>query len=82
MKILILPLIILLAGCGTTASNKTPGKTSFFMVSKGNASSLYQMIAGGVDYCKVTQHNLQGVQFTGEIKYDGETCAVEVTAGE
>lgn len=65
-----------------TASTDNPEKTSFFMVSKGKASSLYQWVAGDIDYCKVTQHNLKGVQFTGEIQYDGDTCTVEVAAGE
>lgn len=75
-------LFLLLSGCGVTAGASSPEKTSYFMVSKGNASLLYKAIVGGIDYCKVTQHNWGGVSFTGEIQYDGEVCTVEVAAGD
>jgi len=70
---------ILLAGltaCGTTGSD------SFFMVSKGEASGMARLFGAGVDFCKVTQSNLQGVTFTGDIQYDGETCTINVTASD
>ena len=73
---------ILLAGltaCGTTSEQN---QTSYFMVSKGKASGMARMFGAGVDFCKVTQSNLQGVNFVGEISYDGENCTINVTADQ
>ena len=70
---------VLLTGCGTTGQNPEAG---YFMVSKGNASGVVRLFGGGVDYCKVTQSNLDGVTFTGQIVYDGKTCTVEATASD
>lgn len=82
--LLVLLLVCVMGGlsaCGTTASTDRPEKTSFFMVSQGKASSLYRWVAGEVDYCKVTQHNLAALEFTGEIEYTADGCTVTVTAG-
>lgn len=80
MKWLAIIISALLVGCGTTASTEFPERTSYIMVSKGEASLVYKALVGGVDYCKATQHNLEGVEFVGSIEYDGETCTVLLEA--
>lgn len=77
MRLLTLTLLAFLIGCGTVQPDN---RTSYFMVSKGNASGVVKLFGGGVDFCKVTQSNLEGVNFVGEIKYDGENCTIEVAA--
>jgi len=80
MKLLSVLLIVLLTGCGVTASRDFPERTGYVMVSKGEASFIYRAFVGGVDYCKATQHNLSGVAFVGSITYEGDTCTVQVEA--
>jgi uncharacterized protein YceK len=80
MKILVVSLMLLVTGCGITASRENPDKTGYVMVSKGEASVLYKAFVGGVDYCKATQHNLGGVTFVGSIVYEGDKCTVNVEA--
>lgn len=80
MKWLIAAALVALTGCGVTASRDFPERTGYVMVSKGEASFIYRAFVGGVDYCKATQHNLEGVDFVGEIEYDGEKCRVIVQA--
>jgi uncharacterized lipoprotein YehR (DUF1307 family) len=76
-----LPLIaVLLTGCGISSTRDFPERTGYMMVSKGQASLLYRAFVGGVDYCKATQHNLEGVEFVGSITYDGDKCTVQVEA--
>ena len=79
-KICTITLAMLLTACGTVGSFENPEETGYVMVSKGNASLLYSIFAGKVDYCKATQHNLKGVEFVGEIEYDGDNCRVIVQA--
>lgn len=82
MAILRLAVILaLLTGCSTNAAFRSPEKAGYFMISTGEASLVYKALVGGVEYCKASQHNLQGVEFTGDIEFDGETCKVTVTAG-
>lgn len=77
-----LALLLLLTGCSTNAAFKTPERAGYFLVSMGEASLVYKALVGGVEYCKLSQHNLQGVKFTGEIEFDGETCVVTIVAGD
>lgn len=74
--------VILLSGCTTIAGIENPEKTSYVMVSTGEASLVYKALVGGVEYCKVSQNNLLGVVFDGEIEWDGEKCVVTIVAGD
>ena len=78
-QVLALLVLLTLTACGTTSEQN---QTSFFMVSKGEASGMARLFGAGVDFCKVTQSNLQGVNFVGEISYDGENCTINVTADQ
>jgi len=78
-QVLALLVLLTLTACGTTSEQN---HTSYFMVSKGEASGMARMFGAGVDFCKVTQSNLQGVNFVGEISYDGENCTINVTADQ
>lgn len=80
MKYLLIMLVPFLAACGTIAGYESPEKTGYVMVSKGEASLVYRALVGGVDYCKATQHNLDGVAFIGSIVYEGDKCTVQVEA--
>jgi hypothetical protein len=40
------------------------------------------MVTGAVDYCKVSQHNLQGVSFTADVTFNGKECQVQATASD
>lgn len=82
MKFTAIAALLALSGCGSIASYDNPEKTGYVMVSKGEASLLYRAFVGGVDYCKATQHNLDGVEFTGEIVYEGDSCRVEIVASD
>jgi hypothetical protein len=66
-----------LAGCATQGVETED--TGYLMISKGQASALARFVGGGVDYCKATQHNLQGIEFTGGLVFDGSTCRIEIT---
>lgn len=81
MKLYIIPLVLVLAGCGTTASTQNPSDTDFVMVSQGSASLVYKALVGGVDYCKVTKHGIQHKDFTGSIQFKDGECSVVVEAG-
>lgn len=74
-------LLPLLSSCAATGVNDNPDGSAFFLVSKGGVSSIYKMIAGGVDYCKVTQNNLGGTQYTVLVSFDGDKCVVEAEGG-
>lgn len=80
MRLILIALCLAIAGCGVTASRDFPERTGYVMVSKGEASLIYRAFVGGVDYCKATQHNLEGVEFIGSITYDGDKCTVQVEA--
>lgn len=80
MRLIVALILFTLAACGTSPADTS--KTSYFMVSKGEASGVVKMFGGGVDYCKITQSNLGGVNFVGEIVYDGENCTINVTADQ
>jgi hypothetical protein len=79
MRTTILILFVTLTGCATQGDNPN---ASYFLVSKGEASFLYRMFMGGVDYCKVTQYNLGSTEFVIDVKYDGEDCKVEASAAD
>ena len=82
MKSITILLGLLLTGCTTLAGYEQPEKTSYVMVSTGEASLVYKALVGGVEYCKVSQNNLLGVVFDGEIEWDGEKCVVTIVAGD
>lgn len=73
-------LCFVLTACGSNAVKEDPEKLGFIMVSKGKASGLSRLFGANIDYCKATQYNLQGVAFTGDIEYEGDTCTVNITA--
>lgn len=82
IRVLAVAAVIALSGCGGNAVREDPERMGFIMVSKGNASGIVRMFGGGVDYCKATQYNLEGIAFTGEIVYEEDTCRVEITASD
>lgn len=75
MRSVALIAVALLAGCATGS-----GQESYFLISKGGAGAVARLFTGGVEYCKVTQGNLQGVAFTADVEFDGENCKVSATA--
>jgi hypothetical protein len=75
-------LLLFLTGCGTTQAGMTPD-TGYLMISKGKAGMLGAVGAGaGADYCKVTKHNLDGIQFQGQLIYDDQGCRIDVVGGK
>lgn len=74
--------MFLLTGCGTTATQEDPERMGFIMVSQGQASGVAKLVGAGVNYCKATQYNMQGVAFTGDIVYEGDSCRVSITAAD
>lgn len=77
---LILVGLLSLTGCATQGASEHPEQASYIMVSRGEASLLYRAFMGGLDYCKVTQYNLKSIVFAGEMRYDGDTCVLTITA--
>lgn len=71
-----------LSGCGAIAEREEPTQTDYIMVSTGQASLLYKAFVGGVEYCKVTKHGIQHVDFDGSIEWDGKTCKVRATVND
>lgn len=79
MRTLLILMTLGLSACGTTQATMTPD-TGYLMISKGKASALGSVV-GGADYCKVVKHNLDGIEFTGQLVYDDQGCRIDVTGG-
>lgn len=83
MKIIGMALLALaLTGCGAMSGIENPDRSSYFIVSEGGADGLSKLVTGGVQYCKVTQHNLGATAFNVTVTYDGESCLVEATTSD
>lgn len=79
-RLCLIVLLVALPGCGGLAMYDQLEKSSFFLISKGKASGLAAMITGEVDYCKITQHNLEGSEYVVDVTYNDDTCSVQATA--
>jgi hypothetical protein len=80
MRALLLLALASLAACGTTQATMTTD-TGYLMISKGKAG-LMGAVGAGADYCKVTKHNLDGIQFQGQLVYDDNGCRIDVVGGK
>lgn len=74
MKWLLLLSVVLVTGCGTTASIRSPDDTDFVMVSSSQAGGVWRMIRGQTTVCKMTKHGVTGLQY--EIESNDGSCKV------
>lgn len=78
MKLLALvPLLVLiLTGCGTTASMKDFSSTGFVMASQGEAGGIWKVIKGAASYCKMTTHGDGPKNY--RITLVGGVCTIDI----
>ena len=76
--LLMVPLLAVLAACGTTASREAPERTEYVLISEGAASAFYSLFAGDARYCKVTTHAEDSTPITYTADYNDGVCVVSV----
>jgi len=75
---LIVPLLAVLAGCGTSASREAPERTGYVLISEGKASAIYSFFAGEAQYCKVTTHAEDSKLIAYTADYTDGVCIINV----
>lgn len=75
--------LLLLSGCAATSyTGGEDDDASYFLISQGGADGVTKFITGGVQYCKITQKNLQGVEFDVVVEYEDGKCKVEAMSSD
>lgn len=70
-----LPLVFLLAGCGTIDSIKNSHNTDFVLVSQSQAGGIVKLVKGQVTTCKLSKHGVTGLDYV--LSFDNGKCVVE-----
>lgn len=72
----LLMLLFLVSGCGTTAGVKSPEETSFVLVSQTKAGGVLRMIQGEAVTCKLVEHNHGENDTAHEVVFEDGSCKV------
>ena len=74
MKWSIVPLVLILGGCGTVDSFKNSGDTDYVTLSHSKAGGMYKFITGETEACKITKHGVTGLEYNIELTEEG--CSI------